>query len=148
MTDGTIQVLEVTDLTNHWMCYEEGCPKLVKMQVRGIQDTIELKFVQHSGKYTTSLYMSIKIGEEKYAHATGGYSHHGSIREDRVLQRLHEALGIPHHQTVEMLHLLFYPYCDVELLFDRVEPLLLLPKGSAPVHVPVEQLTNHIRTAD
>ena len=125
MTDGTIQVLEVTDSEDHWMCYEEGCAKLVKMKVKGIQDILELEFVQHSSKHTYTLYMSIKIGEAKYAHARGDFtSTHGKpIREDRILEQLHEALGIPHHQTAEMLYLLFYPYCDFGSLEGDIKPL-------------------------
>lgn len=134
MTDGTIQVLEAVDDPSVWLGWESGCAKLIKMTIRGIEDTINLKFNNLCTKHSFSLRMSIKIGEEEYVcNSEDVFFGHERSSSDTVLKKLHEALGIPEHQTAEMVYLLFYPYCERGWLNDRVEPLASRPPSPKPL---------------
>lgn len=131
MTDGTIKVLEAVDDEDAWLSDEEGLAKLIKMKIKGIDDTVYLNFVQHNGRHTFTLYLSIKIGDEKYEIGYGDCVYdHGKLvngklvdTSDTVLKQLHEALEIPKYETEEMFYLLFYPYCSIELLNKEIKAL-------------------------
>ena len=134
VADGTIQVLEVLDNEDEdvWLCYEETSAEKIKMAVEGINEIVQLGYIQHGGKHTWTMSVSFKIGdlERKYAwgdcsgapRARDSYFSHsrgpsripcnitGNDPKNMVLQMLHKALGIPEHERKEMINLLFFPY--------------------------------------
>ena len=126
--DGTIEVLEVEDDTDAGLCYEEGTAKLVEMKIQGIEEIVNLKFARHGGKHGWHLNVSIKIGGKEYLYIhvhcnrDRTYTAPDDSRTSEVLKQLHEVLGIPKHQTAQMIHLLFYPYCDFAWI-DEIEPV-------------------------
>lgn len=118
--DGTIQVLEVIESPPYRgfkvgrpckTIFKEGLDIDIKIKIRGIEDPVELYYIWYDSHRLCYQSMSIKIGEQKYV-----LDEHRFIGGERdgykVLKRLHEALGIPKHQTAKMIKLLFWPYGD------------------------------------
>lgn len=81
---------------------------IIKMKVEGIEEIVHLYHEQYTdNEYYYGRAFAIKIGKLHYD--LDGYC---SEDREKVLKALHEALGIPKHQTVKMISLLFYPYSD------------------------------------
>lgn len=123
VTDGTIKLLEVLN-TPEPTC--KDCSEIyIKMKIKGIEEMVYLNYCRHNTKYATTESKSIEIGNQKYVYAHGIYAdlYCDAKEGDKVLQRLHEVLEIPKHQTAKMIFLLFYPYCDFCHIKDKIKPL-------------------------
>ena len=78
------------------------------MKIKGIKETVKLEFWQHGGKHTDQFDLRINIGEREYVYSYGDYQINiDESRTSEVLKQLHEVLGIPKHQTAQMIYLLF-----------------------------------------
>ena len=135
--------MEVEDLPDDYLGYETGIAKLVKMKIKGIKETVNLKYNKYGGKHTRQFELRINIGEREYAYSDGDYQIYiDESRTSEVLKQLHEVLEIPKHQTVQMIYLLFcgmfsqgqgrhpYSYGDH---FDDIEPREGNESGIKPV---------------
>ena len=99
--NGTIQDLEVLDHRLNRM-------NVIKMKIKGIKEIVHL--------YACRLYygaiteVGLNLGEEEYIIATRGRWCEEDSQDKKVLDTLHEALGIPKNQTRKMIGVLFFPY--------------------------------------
>ena len=109
LNEGTIEVLEMDE--------PRAVAGSIKMKIKGLEETVNIEYIQDSVGDYVQLEFSIEIGEERYNYRMSPYGdsidHSGT---SKVLKQLHEVLGVPKHQTANMIYLLIYPYCDFRLI--------------------------------
>lgn len=113
--DETINIVEVLrDLSSNE--FDEEGSATIKATVKGIEEVVELYMCR---RWRTCIY-KIKIGEQKYCLGFPLGTDDTESSTDEVVEILRRALGIPTHQTTEMIVFLFLPYKvtkqDIEIL--------------------------------
>ena len=107
LNEGTIEVLEMDE--------PRAVAGSIKMKIKGIEETVnieyirtvDIEYIQDSVGDYVQLEFSIEIGGERYNYRESpenfGTDHSGT---SKVLKQLHEVLGVPKHQTANMIYLL------------------------------------------
>lgn len=122
-----IKVVNVSD--NEETGFRDGVPGTstdVEMEIEGIDSPVKLSYIQSQTKHTYTQYRSIMIGRKRYEFGFGDFYEDymkNSSDATHVLQMLHNSLNISYDKTVNMIHMLFFPYSWYTYIEDNIESL-------------------------